>query len=70
MELLPKRAHRIPFLEEEDHTRITSKIRVQDEDLDVSERRGIFERLPNIGLEVTFILWGLGLPTYSHGQGI
>ncbi len=72
MELLPKRMQRALVLEEEHHTRITSKILVQDEDLGVSERWGILKRLPNIGIEVTNVLWspGGGLPTYSHGQGI
>ena len=70
MEFLPKGAQRAVLLEEEHHTRITNKILVQDEDFGVSERWGIFKRLPNIGIEVTVVLWSPGLPTYSHGQGI
>lgn len=70
MKFLPKRAQRALFLEEEYHTRITSKILVQDEDLGVNERWRIFKRLPNIGIEVILVLWSTGLPTYGHGERI
>lgn len=71
MEFVPKGVQRAVFSEEEHHTRITSKILVQDEDLSVGERWRVSKRLPNIGIEVTAVLWSLGLPrlpTDSHGQ--
>lgn len=38
MEFLPKGVQRALFLKEEHHTRIASRILVQDEDFGVSER--------------------------------